>query len=76
MRIAEIRDAERRDGAREVVELVGQLTLRGALVHVRVPAADVGERDLEADVRLGQLRDLPERLAERRCADTPRRSRG
>ena len=31
---------------------VGELTLRRALVDVRVPAADVGERDLEADVRL------------------------
>ena len=38
---------------------VGELALRRALVDVRVPAADVGERDLEADVRLDQLRDLP-----------------
>ena len=45
---------------------VGELALRRALVDVRVPAADVGERDLEADVRLDQLRDLPQRLAEAR----------
>ena len=62
--VAEVGD-QRGDRAREIVEAVGELTLRGALVHVRVPAADVGERDLEADVRLGQLRDLPQRLAER-----------
>ena len=34
-----------------------QLSLRGALIHVRVPAADVRERDFEADIRLRQLRD-------------------
>ncbi len=48
--IAEVGD-ERRDAAAEIVEAVGELALGGALVHVRVPAADVGERDLEADVR-------------------------
>ena len=32
---------------------------------MRVPAADVRERDLDPDVRLDELRDLPERLAER-----------
>ena len=62
--IAEVGD-ERGDAAREVVEAAGELALCRALVDVRVPAAEVGERDLEADVRFGQLRDLPERLAER-----------
>ena len=50
---------------REVVEPRRELTLRRSLVDVRVPAADVGERHLEADVRLRQLRDLLQRLAER-----------
>ena len=31
-----------------------------------VPAADVGECDFQADARLNQLRDLAERVAERR----------
>ena len=44
---------------------VGELALRAALIDVGVPAADVGERDLEADVGLRELRDLLERLAER-----------
>ena len=44
----------------------GELAGRAALVDVRVPAAELGERDLEADVRLDELRDLPQRLAERR----------
>ena len=38
--------------AREIVEPRRELALRAALVDVRVPAADVGERDLEADVGL------------------------
>ena len=37
-----------------------------ALVDVGVPAADVGEGDLEADIGLDQLGDLPEVLPERR----------
>ena len=49
--IAEVGD-ERRDAAREVVEPRRELALRRSLVDVRVPAADVGERDLEPDVRL------------------------
>ena len=47
--------------------LVGELALRRSLIDVRVPAADVGEGDLEPDVRLRQLRDLSERLPERRA---------
>ena len=49
--IAEVGD-ERRDASREVVEPVRELPLRGALVDVRVPAAEFGERDFEADVSL------------------------
>jgi hypothetical protein len=52
---------EREKSSRRVAELA----LRRALVDVGVPAADVGERDLEADVRFRELRDLPQRLAER-----------
>jgi len=55
--IAEVRD-QRRDRAREVVEAGGELPLRRTLVDVGVPAADVGEGDLESDVRLRELRDL------------------
>ena len=64
--VAEVGD-ERGDAAREVVEARGELALRRALVDVRVPAADVRERDLEADVGLDELRDLLQRLAERRA---------
>jgi hypothetical protein len=35
--------------------------LRAAFAGVRVPAADVGERDFQAHVRLDQLRDLLQR---------------
>ena len=60
--------------AREVVEPVRELPRRAALVHVRVPSADVRERDLQPDVRLDELRDLLQPLAELRRADTRRRS--
>src|SRR5207244_854814 len=55
---------ERGDAACEIVEPSGQLTLRRALIDVRVPPADVREGDLESDIRLGELCDLFERLAE------------
>ena len=45
----------------EFIQAVGELALARLLadfVDVRVPAADVGERDLQADIRLDQLRDL------------------
>ena len=63
--VAEVGD-ERGDRLREVVEAVRELPGRAALIHVRVPAADIGERDLESDVRLDELRDLPQALPERR----------
>ena len=55
--IAEIGD-EGGDGAGEIVETLGELASRGALVDVGVPTSDVCEGDLEADVGLDQLRDL------------------
>ena len=60
--IAEI-GRERRHCTREVAEAVGELPGCAALVDVSVPAADVGERDLEADVGLDELRDLQETLS-------------
>src|SRR4051812_24924933 len=46
---------------------IRELSLRSALVRVRVPAniiSGVGERDLETDAGLYQLRDLHQRSAE------------
>ena len=63
--IAQIGD-QRGDRAREVVEARRQLPLRRALVDVRVPAANLGERDFESDIRFRELRDLLQRLTERR----------
>ena len=40
-----------------------QLSRRRPLVGVGIPAAGFGEGDLEADVRLDQLRDLAQRVA-------------
>ena len=62
--IAQVGD-ERADASREVVEPGGQQPLRAALVHVVVPVAGFGKRDLEANVRLGELGDLAEGLPER-----------
>ena len=45
-----------------------------ALVDVGVPAADVGERDLEADVGLRELRDLLAAPGRTGCADSRRRA--
>ena len=50
----------------EVVEPGGELAGGRALVGVVIPVAGFGERDLEPDVRLDELRDLPQRLAVRR----------
>src|SRR5207237_1455503 len=55
--VAEVSD-QRRDRAGEIVETLGELAGGRSLIHVRVPAADVCERDLESDIRLDQLRDL------------------
>src|SRR5258708_28712237 len=60
--IAEV-PREGREAAREIVEAPRKLAGGGSLVHVRVPAARLGEGNLETYVRLDQLRDLPERVA-------------
>ena len=57
---------ERGDRLGEVVESLRELAGRAALIDVRVPPAHVGERDLESDVALDELRDLLEALAELR----------
>ncbi len=62
--VAEVR-RERREAARELVEPVRDLAGDGALVDVVIPVAQLGERDLEADVGLRQPRNLRERPAER-----------
>ena len=58
----------------EVVEPIRELSDRRAFVGVMIPVAGLRECDLEADVRLDQLRDLPERVAVAATADTRRRS--
>src|SRR5450759_2088896 len=63
--VAEIGD-ESRDGAREIIEPLRELTRRPSLIHMRVPAADIGERDFQSHVGLDQLRDLQEPLPELR----------
>ena len=50
----------------EIVQARGELTLLGALAHVRVPTVGVSERDFEPDVGADQLGDLPQRLAQAR----------
>src|SRR5262245_44391353 len=57
---------ERADRFREIVEPRRQLARRAALIHVCVPSADVGERDLQTNIRFDELRDLTQMLAERR----------
>ena len=58
---------ERRDSRTKLLQQVRQLTTAVALVDVSVPLAHVGERDLQPDVRLDQLRDRAQRVAERIC---------
>src|SRR5207237_3327474 len=55
--VTEVGD-ERGDRTREIVEPLRELTRRRSLIHVRIPAADIGKRDLESDIGLDQLRDL------------------
>jgi len=57
--IAEI-GPEGGDRLREIGEHVGELTFNRALVDVMVPSADVGERDLHAEICFDQLRELPQ----------------
>ena len=55
---------EGRNGLRELLEPVGELTVRPALVLVGVPATDVGKRGLHAQICLQQLRNLLHAVAE------------
>ena len=50
-----------------VVEAHAELAVGAAFVDVVIPLARFGERDLEPDVRLHELRDLTQRLAEGRA---------
>ena len=47
----------------QLAEPGGELAFTRALVHVRVPAAAVRERDLQPYVRFDELSDLEQRLA-------------
>ena len=49
---------ERGDGLREVAQHVGELAFGSAFIHVMVPAADVSESDLHAEIGFDQLRRL------------------
>src|SRR5271166_2827768 len=52
------------DGLREFPQHVGELAFRGAFVDVMVPSSDIGEGDLYSEVRLDELRGLPQCVAE------------
>src|SRR5262249_20313160 len=52
------------DGLRKLASDVGDLALRAAFVRVMIPSADVGERDLHAEVGFDELRELLETFAE------------
>ena len=53
--------------AREILQAQCELAARVALIDVCIPAADVRKRDLKADARFNQLRDLQQRIAEGRA---------
>ena len=57
---------ERRERLAEFRQIVGQLAELAAahFVHVRVPAADIGERHFQSDIGFDQSRDLLQALAE------------
>ena len=55
---------ERGDAAREVVEPVRDLARARCPRSRGDPSCRLGERDLEAEVGLDELRDLPQRVAE------------
>ena len=50
--------------AEKSVEPVGELAVHAALVLMRVPAAHIGERGLDAEVGFEQLRNLLHAVAE------------
>src|ERR1035438_1930049 len=51
-------------GLREVAQNVGELAFHGTFIHMVVPATDVGERNLYAEVRLNELCGLAQSVAE------------
>src|SRR5215469_16875893 len=61
--IAEI-DPERRERLREFAEHIRYLPLRAAFIDVMIPATDVGEGDLHAEVGFDELRELAEAVTE------------
>src|SRR5713101_2220413 len=50
----------------EILEAIRKLPARVALIGMRIPTANVGESNLDPDVSLDQLRNLKQRVAERR----------
>src|SRR4030095_13490509 len=56
-------EAERGQGLSQLAQARGELTAHAAFGRVVVPAADFGEGDLEPDVGLDELRDLPQAVA-------------
>ena len=65
-------DPEGGNGLREIAKHVRKLSFRCAFVDVMVPSTDVGEGNLHAEVRLDELRSLPEGVAEAAVADSSR----
>jgi len=61
--VAQVGD-HRRDRLREIVKTCSKLSARRPLIDVRIPSADIRERDLHSDVRLDELRDLQQTLTE------------
>src|SRR5262245_43874146 len=56
---------ERGHAARQIVETVSEDADCGSFIDVMIPVSRFGERYLETDIRLDELSDLLERLAER-----------
>ena len=55
---------ERGQGKTQLAQPCGQLAFARALVHMRVPAAAIGERDLQPYIGFDQLRDLQQGSAQ------------
>src|SRR5580704_7315317 len=62
-KVAEI-DPEGGERSGEVAQYVGDLPLRAAFVDVVVPAADIGERHLYAEICFDELSELSQAVAE------------
>ena len=50
--------------AAELAEPRRELAFIRSLIHMRIPAAAIGERDLQPDIRFDELRDLQQCLAQ------------